>query len=792
MSARQLLAGVRVVDLTGAYGAYSSRLLADLGAEVVRVETTGPAAHQNDGRLRAPRAADGSSLHHLHRNVGKAVVQSADPVVIDGLLAGADIAFCSEATFPDEARATTDAQRLAARHPHLVLVSVTPFGLTGAAAGWQATELVAQALAGVVYRSGVAELPPVSAPGSYCEDVGAVLGALASIIALWQVQDGGHGQLVDVSAILALAHCTEMSLPLWSLLKYDAARAGAGLYPLFECTDGLARIVLPMSPAEWRSLIAWLGSPPEWTGPAWEQAMLGPAERDQIVARLPQRFAAGTREELAAQGDDAGLRITPVLTPAEVLANEHVVARGSFEPIGVGAKQLPGQLPASVFGVDGERSGRITAPRPLGAAPTWEPRPAPPGPLGAKALPLQGIRVLEIGSGVAAPEAGRLLSEWGADVIKIESIRRPDFQRRVMGGDMNPAFSTVARNKRLLAADLSTPEGQQLVQRLLPQVDVIVENNATGVIERLGLGWETVSAINPRIVMVNSQLYGDRGPWAGKKGYGPSARAIGGLTWLWAHGPDAPRGVMTIHPDHVAGRLVALGALAALRARTLTGLGSRVDLAQFEALSSLLGDVLLAESLEPGAAQPLGNRSAEHAPWNLYRCADDDAGSERWLAVCVPDDAAWTSFLALAPSSFDRPQWRREADRLTDADQLDADVARWLRSADAAQLESRFQAAGVPAGQALFPRIAVEHPHFVSRGYAVPIEQPGSGALLLEGPAFVAARMGQPRCEPAPLPGQHTAQICRELLGMDDAELAHLAAQGAIDPLLNASSGAAS
>ena len=187
--------------------------------------------------------------------------------------------------------------------------------------------------------------------------------------------------------------------------------------------------------------------------------------------------------------------------------------------------------------------------------------------------PLAGIRVLEIGSGVAAPEAGRFLSEWGADVIKVESAKRPDFQRRVMGSDMNPAFSSPNRNKRLLAADLASEAGRELVRRMLPSVDVILENNATGVIDRLGLGWETVCEVNPRIVMVNTQLYGDRGPWATKKGYGPSARAIGGLTWLWAHGPDAPRGVMTIHPDHLAGRLVALGALAGLHARDRTGRG---------------------------------------------------------------------------------------------------------------------------------------------------------------------------------------------------------------------------
>jgi crotonobetainyl-CoA:carnitine CoA-transferase CaiB-like acyl-CoA transferase len=759
------------VDLTGAYGGFAAKLLADLGAEVIRVEAEGA-----DGRLRLPRIA-AVSLHHLQRNLGKSVLHRSDADV-SALLAGADIAFCSDAQIAGSA------EDLAREHPQLVVVSLTPFGLSGPTAGWRATELVAQSLAGVVYRSGVPELPPVSAPGSYSEDFGAAVGALAGVLALWDARHRGRGQFVDLSAILALAHATDMSLPLWSLLKMPAARLGAGLYPLFECSDGLARLVLPMSPAEWRSLIAWLGSPPEWTGEAWEKPMLGPDERAQIVARLPARFAAGTRAEVAADADALNVRVTPVLTPTEVLSNEHSVGRGTFAEISAG-EQLPRiAVTAGVFSVNGTRAGAVSPATRVSEAPDWPPRVrASSGHGQAAERPLAGIRVLEIGSGVAAPEAGRFLSEWGADVIKVESAKRPDFQRWVMGSNMNPAFASPNRNKRVLAADLATEGGRELVQRMLPSVDVILENNATGVIDRLGLGWETVSAINPRLVMVDTQLYGDRGPWARKKGYGPSARAIGGLTWLWAHGPDAPRGVMTIHPDHLAGRLVALGALAGLHARERTGRGSRIDIAQFETVVALLGDLFAAESITPGAAQPVGNRSVEAAPWNVYRCADDEGGVERWLAVCVPDDQTWEAFASVAPPEFDRPEWKSQEERLAGVDALDAALSGWLRSNDAAEMEGRFQTAGVPAGQLLSMNGHSEHVHFVGRGYPLPMDQPGCGPLLMEGPAFLTSSMGVPRCDPAPMPGEHTADICRELLGLDDAAIAGLVTAGAIDPL---------
>jgi len=773
-----LLADLRVVDLTDAYGAMAGRILADLGAEVVRVEAPGGGL----GRRRHPRAADGTGLHHAFRNVGKLVAtldpaSTDDRATVDGLLAGADIAFVSDGWASGEAGWAP--AELAERHPHLAVVSVTPYGLEGPWAGRSATELVAQSLAGVVYRSGVPDLPPVSAPGSYCEDVGAALAALAAVLAVHQAGDGGGGQLVDVASVLALAQCTEMSLPLWSLLHFDQVRNGAGLYPLFPCKDGLARVVLPMSPGEWRSLITWMGSPPEWTGPEWEGSMLGDEQRAQILARLPEMFASRTRDEVTASGEAAGVRVTPVLTPAEVLGTEHARARGTF----VAVPELGGaKVAAPLHGLDGERFPFRGAAR-TGAAPSWPARPAPTSPGAGPALPLTGLRVLEVGSGVAAPEASRLLGEWGAEVIKVESRNHPDFQRMVMGSEMNPAFATVARGKLGFGADLSTEAGRDVVRQLLPTIDVVVENNATGVIDRLGLGWDVLRAANPRIVLVGTQLYGDRGPWAHRKGYGPSARAVAGLTWLWAHGPDAPRGVMTIHPDHLAGRLVALAALAGVRRAGRTGEGCRIDLAQFETVQFLLGDLLMAESLQPGAALPVGNTHPDHAPWGLFRTADD-GGVEGWLAVSVTDDDAWSALLAVAEGAVpDEDRWRSEAGRVADREAVEAAVAAWVRDLDARELEERLQRAGVAAGVAAHPRIQAEHPLFVGRGYPVAIDQPGSGPLVLEGPAFTASRMGPPRCEPAPALSEHTLEVCERLLGLTRDAVNSLVEAGALDPV---------
>lgn len=776
MSTTGPLRDSRIVDLTNGYGAFASRLFAELGADVVRVETA------VGGRDRLPLNSGGTSLHHWHRNCGKTIFrrEELDDEQLEGLFAGAHLVFSSGGG----SQQSHLLEQLNVRHPHLIIVSITPFGLQSSHSEWNATELVAQSMAGVVYRSGVSNLPPVSAPGSLCEDVGAVTAALAAMIALRDATESGIGQIIDLSTVLSLAQCTDMSIALWSMLQFDQVRQGASAYPLFQCTDGLARIVLPMSPREWRALIVWLGSPAEWTGPEWEVPMLGPEQRAMVIAKLPERFASATREDLEREGTQVGVRITSVLTPNEVLTNEHTTARKTFIPsdlpFGVGGKVFAG-----MFGVDGQRATIVPQLNESSALPSWAailkdaPREKSHG------APLAGLRVVELGSGVAAPDATKILAEWGADVIKIEHRDRPDFQRMVMGGEMNPAFATPNRSKRVFGANLTTDEGKQLVLDLLCEADVLIENNATGVLDRLGLGWDVLSAMNPDLVLVDSQLYGDQGPWAQRKGYGPSARAAGGLTWLWAHSPDSERGVMSIHPDHLAGRLCAFIALAGLHRRDQLGKGGRFDVAQFEAVSGLLGDLLLFESVEPGSTVPTGNTNPDHGPWGIFQCADDDHGSESWIALTVEDDNQWAALVSMVGDELEnRPEWATESDRVRNRLAIENVVGRWLSTQSAPLMEAKLQAQGVTAGQVLHPRLQVAHPFFVARGFPVALEQKGFGQIIVEGPAFTGQRLGNPRCDSAPLLGEHTEEICRELLGLNSQEIRALHGVGAIDGIV--------
>ncbi|HEV8298345.1 MAG TPA: CoA transferase [Acidimicrobiales bacterium] len=361
-----LLDDVRVVDLSVARGQLCARVLADLGADVVRVVAAD---------------ADPPTLSNVYRNANKRVLtldlhdaRARDR--LHELLRGADLLV--ESFDPGELAAIDDALdpvALATRYPHLVVTSITAFGLTGPYRDHASSELVLQAVGGSLFRAGSAARPPCAAPGSYASDIAGATAALGSLLALRQARASGRGQHIDVAAIEALAHCTDWALPLWSVLGTDQQRAGAPLYPLFPCADGLVRLVLPMTMRDWWSLYHWLDAP-ELAGrtPTFPGM---PVEERQFVCDLVARaFAGRTRMDLTRAALDAGVAVTPVLLPGEVLTNEHAVSRGLGIDIGLPDGRR-GLAPAGFYSVDGERAGIRTPATPITAAPDWTPRPAP-------------------------------------------------------------------------------------------------------------------------------------------------------------------------------------------------------------------------------------------------------------------------------------------------------------------------------------------------------------------------------------------------------------------------------
>ena len=385
--------------------------------------------------------------------------------------------------------------------------------------------------------------------------------------------------------------------------------------------------------------------------------------------------------------------------------------------------------------------------------------------------PFAGLRVLDFGVGAVGVEVGRFFAEYGADVVKVESFTAPDFIRTITPDGMNPAFASSSRSKRGLGVNLKDPRGLALVRKLALLADVVIENNGAGVMDRLGLGYQALRAENPRLVYFSSNLTGSRGPWSGWIGYGPSTHPVSGMQHLWNYPEDEarPAGSTNIYPDHFVGRLGALAAVAGLFQRERSGVGYHAEAAQFEGAIGFIGDWLARESLAPGSVHPRGNASERGAPWGAYPCK----GEDEWCAISVRSDAEWRALCA----ELEFPEWTALPElasalgRIFAREQIDRHLSVWTRTLTPHEVMHRLQARGVPAAALHHPAHELADPHLRARGYLQSFEQPPLGKLTAEGPAFRGSDLPAPIQFAAPLLGEHSREVCRDWLGLADAEL---------------------
>lgn len=785
------LSGLRVVDLADEKGELCGRLLADLGADVIRVEPREGAV----SRALPPFApGGGASLYFAVRNAGKrgAVIDlatDAGRARLDALLADADVLV--ESTRPGTLeRLGLDAETLRGRHPKLVVTSITDFGQDGPYREYQGTNMVVVALGGMLHRAGIAAKPPVLIPGQLAYDVAGIAGALGTLLAFFQRLRTGTGQHVDVSAMDATAGLSDWSLPNYSLNPVLGHRAGAGIYTLYRCADGFIRMIV-LVPKHWRALLEWTGHPKELADPKYDQFVRRLMEMDKIVAVLEGFFADKKKIEVAVEAQRRGIPATPLLRPGEVLDNEHTKARGTFRTLPV-APGLAAKVPSGFLTADGERAGPESGPPALGElgdrgwpdraeraslATLFERPPAPP----ADGYPLRGLRVLDCGVGAVGVEIGRFFAEYGADVIKIESSDAPDFIRVILSSYMNASFISSSRSKRSFGVDLRTERGRELARDLVRRADVFIENNAAGTMEKLGLGPRELRAQNPGIVSVSSQSAGSSGPWSNWIGYGPNTHSVSGLQHLWNHPEDEerPAGSTTVHPDHLVGRLGALAALAGLIQRERAGRGSHYDIAQFETPINLMADLFAQESLEPGSVHPAGNASPRGAPWSCLRCAGDD----EWCVINVRSDAEWSRLR----KAIGDPAWAADPaldtaeGRIARRAAIDEGLTAWTSAREPRAVMETLQAAGVPAGIVAHPGHHLSDPQLRHRGYPKLLVQPEYESIVLEGPPFLGSELPEPIVAPAPKLGEHTREVARDVLGLSDGEIQALIDEGVLE-----------
>ncbi|KGI68408.1 CaiB/BaiF CoA-transferase family protein [Mycolicibacterium rufum] len=771
-----LLTSVRVLDLsTGAADAVG-RILADLGADVCKIEPPGG----SPARGAAPTVA-GAGIGFALDNANKRCAR-LDPAA-DGdrrrlldLAAAADIVI--DSGNPSGAAAFgTSCEELADRHPHLVTLSVTDFGATGPRASWHATDAVLYAMSSALSRTGPSTGTPVLPPIGVASATAAVQAAWAVLVAYADRLRCGTGDHIDFSRFEAVVQALDPPFG-------SEGQAAVGLkqpaqlwrgrprnqqiYPVFACRDGHVRICL-LSPRQWRGMRAWLGEPERFAGQEFDTIAARYAASAELNAAIGDLFAPQTMDRLVAEGQQRGVPIAAVRTPRDTLSAEHFRAVGAIaeEPL---TAQVRIAIPVGPFVVDGERRGFDTpAPEAGSGDPAW-PHAAAPAPASARpggAHPLAGLRILDLGVIVAGGELGRCFADLGAEVIKVESAAYPDGLRQSPPGQLTSrSWALTHRNESSLGLDLRHPRGADLFARLVADADAVFANFKPGTLASLGFSYERLRELNPDIVLAESSAYGDRGPWSAQMGYGPLVRASTGITHLWTS-PDAPPGAFfdatTIFPDHVVGRLTAIAALAALIRRDRTGRGAHVHISQAEAAINQLANRYVVESA-CAAGMPVVDDSAVHA---VYPCAGDD----EWCVVSVRGPADRES-LAVVIGVADLP-----ADRAG----LIAAVGAWTSTRDKDEVAALLQRHGVPAAPMQRAADVAADPQVLARELFTPMVHP---LLVKPIPAETAParyrRIARAPLRPAPMPGEHTRDICRRVLGLDDHRIDDLIADGAL------------
>ena len=395
-------------------------------------------------------------------------------------------------------------------------------------------------------------------------------------------------------------------------------------------------------------------------------------------------------------------------------------------------------------------------------------------------VPLQGLRVIDAGTMIAGPLAGCLLADFGADVIKIEHPRYGDPMRQwaPIKNEVSLWWKVTARNKRLITLDLGHPRGQDIFRQLVGQADILIENFRPGTMEKWGLGYEVLSQINPRLVMVRVSGYGQGGPYRDRPGYGTIAEAITGIPSFTGF-PDKPP-TLSAWPlaDSVAAVFAALGAMFAIHYRDVhKGEGQVVDVSLYEPLFRLVESQVIGFDQLGIVKQRMGNRMAEDSPRNTYETADGE-----WIAISASSQRTFER-LARAigrPELVDDPRFKDNPSRVDHADELDEVLSAWFSPRSFAEAMTILEEHDVVAGPIYDVRRIFADPHFAAREDIVAIEDPDLGIIRMQN---VAPRLSKTpgRVVHGGLSlGHHNREVYAELLSLSEGELKELQQQGVI------------
>ncbi len=783
------LSGLRVIEWAGWNAVLAGRLLADGGAEVVRIVT----AEGDPLDAEAPFFGDSRiSIQATWYNAGKRVVRldvneaSAREQALS-LIGSADILI---EDWP-AGQPPIDMAGLEVANPSLVRVSVTPMGLDGPNAHFVTNDLVANALSGSASVTGDRDTPPLTGYGNQSYHTVGLYAALCALAALRGARSAGKGVRVDLSAHEALATATEQVLMQWffpegawpsPIAVRQASLHWSGAYEVYPGRSG-GEIMVTAALRFADVLLPWLLE----DGAA--QGLADPAKYPDLVAMvrdlpyvmkvLREWVGANDAEELFFEAQRRHQPFGAVYDIAHAVGSPQVEARAYLQP-----REIPGfgkvPFPGRFFRTNAD-GGHPTPPaRVQGGEIGWRPRSRSGSASQSRVeatAPLAGVRVMDFTHVLAGPFGTRILGDLGADVIKISTASRATGANVVT----HPYYVCWNRNKRNVSLDLATGAGLGVARRLAGKCDLIVENFSAGVLKRWGLDRSSMAGANPGLSVIAMGGMGQGGPWSNFVTYAPTIHALVGLTHLTSFPGRDGIGYGFSLTDHLSGIASALATLEALEHRDRTGQGLEIDLAQFELGLGLMGPSILDYLANGVNAQPVGNRHpfGGWAPHGIYRGAGDD----RWVAIAVRGDVQWKSLCELMgrPELASDQHFSSHARRIENQDALDAVIEDWTRTRDRYEIMALCQSHRIAAGAVQDARdLTGADRQLRARGFFGTAGTGQQGGYPVDCfPALFDGRRPSTYRGVRQL-GADTFDVLRDVLELSDEEIAELAAAGAL------------
>lgn len=790
------LSGMRVLDLSDRSAALAGRVLADLGAEVIMVEPPGG----NSIRHLAPRLEgvdpiEGSFAHQYFSANKRSIVLDleAQGSMFLSLVATADVLIDSERPGQlDDLGLGHDVLR--AINPGLIQCSVTPFGLHGEWRKRKATDIVAGAAGGLVWLSGEPRGTPVQGGADVAYAMAGLIAASAISMALHQRDNtDAAGAHIDISLQEAAATAAMQTATPSNWTWFNRIPRRPGLSAALRCADG-GYVGHMIRPDRFNKFLAWADSEDidhGMTPDDWELSRLDAPRKGNPVAATTLALAAKlSRDEFFAGALEAELICLPVLSFEDHEQIDQYQINEQFLTVDHGGidREL-GFVRSPVDGMDedvvlhaapllgadqalADGLAELPAAHPV-AAPAVSPDPA---------RALEGLRVVDFGWVLAAPIGTRLLASFGAEVIRVESTKRPDSMRSQIGpdgvpdADMGGLFNVVNAGKKSLAVDLTTEQGMSLVKELIATADVVVNNFRPGAMERMGLGFDVLCELKPDIVSLNLPGAHRHGPWAVRPSMGNILMAASGFNMLTGFDGERPRGIGIAYPDFTGPHLLTAAILAALRQRDSTGSGQEIHLTQLTGMISLLGAEWM--QFKATGVQPprRANRDPNLCPHGVFPTVGSEHSDDEWVALAVQGQDQWASFCAAVghPELIDDQRFAHHEDRKRNEDALDEIIAAWTTSRDKWDVADLLQDAGVAAAPVEHLAETYERDPQLRHHYQT-VQQPSRPDIEIPINREAAQWVGHElRLTRSPSIGEHNQHVVCDILGHDEEHYVEL------------------